>query len=286
MPIDQPEEKWFQKPGVFSPDQIIMPPTEALLSPAKSPACEPAKTDAGPQSDIIPGVLNLNDPRLLTLPPEKIYSKAFLTKPSGPIAIVIKSPAQTGGTGTPAAMRPKVAQNAAKIAAPGTQGVTKKVFNQGFELFPVNLAPRSLRSPGVDDKKVSSEPPPGDVNAPVQRTVCISSYVTPSENIALMAAAKRLHQRKGELLRRAYFGHQAPIIVPEVNETKWRELAPLAANLNQITTKMNTNLQNPDRADGDLRPILGELKELVIRLRADLRGDSVKKAENSHESKS
>jgi len=255
------------------------------------------------------GNINLNDPALAHLPPHQIYGKAFLTRPPGPYAFVITTSAKSDGTGTPDASRlnggntpgPETPPPAVNITAPkALQGVTCKVLNQGFKLYPVHLAPRSVPSPGVEgtkkvvpviqdgDQAVPRQEPSGtehtvpvappDGNVPGLRTVCVSSYVTPAENLQLKAAAKRLHQRKGELLRRAYFESTVTIIVPEANEEKWQDLARVCANLNQIASKLNLKDKNVDEGDGDVRPILRELGEKVHHLRADLRGNSVNKS--------
>ena len=297
MPIEKRDLLWCEKPGVCSPDQ---PPTKPSKSSPPAPPIVPEKMNDRLPSDMSPGKYNWDDPRLMCLPPEQIHSQWFLSRPAGPIAFVIHSSSYTDGTGKPDAKRPGLAPTAPKIGAAGKQGVTCKVLNQGFKLYPVHLAPRYVPSPGVEgtkkvvpviqdgDQAVPRQEPSGtehtvpvappDGNVPGLRTVCVSSYVTPAENLQLKAAAKRLHQRKGELLRRAYFESTVTIIVPEANEEKWQDLARVCANLNQIASKLNLKDKNVDEGDGDVRPILRELGEKVHHLRADLRGNSVNKS--------
>jgi len=297
MPIEKRDLLWCEKPGVCSPDQ---PPTKPSKSSPPAPPIVPEKMNDRLPSDMSPGKYNWDDPRLMCLPPEQIHSQWFLTRPAGPIAFVIHSSSYTDGTGKPDAKRPGLAPTAPKIGAAGKQGVTYKVLNQGFKLYPVHLAPRSVPSPGVSGtKKVvpviqggnnatlhqgaggtqirMPATPPAVGNADL-RTVCISSYVTPGENLQLTAVSKRLHQRKGEVLRRAYFDNQVTITVPEPNEEKWRDLARVCANLNQIAYQLNQKEKNLDESDGDLRPLLKELLDKVQHLRADLRGNSVNKS--------
>ena len=66
--------------------------------------------------------------------------------------------------------------------------------------------------------------------------------------------------------------------MPEPNEEKWRDLARVCANLNQIAYQLNQKEKNLDESDGDLRPLLKELLDKVQHLRADLRGNSVNKS--------
>lgn len=71
--------------------------------------------------------------------------------------------------------------------------------------------------------------------------------------------------------RAAALGRQfkAPRQIPELNQVAWRELAPLASNLNQLAHTRNAGGQ----IDADqLAQVLHQVRQLLADLRADLIG--------------
>ena len=58
-----------------------------------------------------------------------------------------------------------------------------------------------------------------------------------------------------------------PRVVPEVNQAAWRDLAQALGNLNQLARHANEG-----RIEGDLAPVLEDLRTQVVSLRAALLG--------------
>lgn len=78
--------------------------------------------------------------------------------------------------------------------------------------------------------------------------------------------ASRGSVTRGEFVRRAALS-AVPRVVPEVNREAWVELARLSANLNQLVRHLN------ERRPGTPPSVtLDELRDAVVRLRADLIG--------------
>jgi hypothetical protein len=78
--------------------------------------------------------------------------------------------------------------------------------------------------------------------------------------------ASRGSVTRGEFIRRAALS-APPRVVPEVNRAAWVELARLSANLNQIARHLNEG-----GAETPAQGQLAELRDAVVRLRADLIG--------------
>lgn len=74
----------------------------------------------------------------------------------------------------------------------------------------------------------------------------------------------------GEYLRALVFNRRArlPRQVPAVNAAAWTALAPVVANLNQLARHANEGRV----VDGDLLPVLDEMRSRVVALRAALLG--------------
>jgi small-conductance mechanosensitive channel len=66
---------------------------------------------------------------------------------------------------------------------------------------------------------------------------------------------------------------QPPLVIPQINESQWRELARLAANLNQIAARLNSG----EAPDAELPALLQEIRRILAEIRAALIG-----AEGTH----
>ena len=101
------------------------------------------------------------------------------------------------------------------------------------------------------------------------RTERISVPVTPDEKarVATLARGAGL----ATYVRAAALGRQfkAPRQIPELNREAWRDLAPLAANLNQLAHSKNLGGQiDADR----LAELLHQVRQLLHQVRGDLIG--------------
>lgn len=105
-----------------------------------------------------------------------------------------------------------------------------------------------------------------------QRRHAVTCRLTDAERDHVDASRGRV--TRGEFLRRAALS-APPHVVPEVNRAAWVELARLSANLNQIARRLNEG-----GAETPAPSQLAELRDCVVRLRADLIGLEVPDGES------
>lgn len=87
------------------------------------------------------------------------------------------------------------------------------------------------------------------------RTHCVSVRLNRDE--LSMLNAKRGPMKQGEWLRCAALD-KLPLVVPEINQEKWRELARAAANLNQISRSLHLcNDINTEELDQIRKDLMG-----------------------------
>jgi hypothetical protein len=95
-----------------------------------------------------------------------------------------------------------------------------------------------------------------------------SIRVTQTELAHIEALAEIHNLRVSDLVRRLVLGRRLPRPVPRINLEAWAKLGPLAGNLNQHIKAIHQG-----RAAGVPLPLLHELRQLLDRLRAALRGE-------------
>ena len=98
------------------------------------------------------------------------------------------------------------------------------------------------------------------------RTHCVSVRLSDAELLRLKTDAAAQHKELADVLRDAYLNGPRPS-VPPVNLEVWRELSRPLANLNQIAAHLNAG-----RMPEDARPLLAQLKDGILNLRAALLG--------------
>jgi hypothetical protein len=101
-----------------------------------------------------------------------------------------------------------------------------------------------------------------------RRRHCVSVRLNTAELAKVQAWTGGATRRKklGQVLRDAALGRGA-VVVPQVNQTRWEELARTLSNLNQIAYHLNSG-----RIPEDVRPLLRDLLKEVRDLRAELHG--------------
>ena len=275
MPIEPPQPKknlaevndniarWnakkaqFQEPDPPPSPTPIPPPTPPPTPPI---APNPIATGAAlPQTGVLASGTNPIDTDFAT--PHASPPVAPAVNPTAPepiSALCLPAPAAGAGDAVP--------PEAAMPIAGREQGVTPDALNASS----VNLAFRSLCSQkgGNGDVKPSpdtSEPDGGD--AADIRVLGVTARLTDAEYCQLKADAKRRRKRMGALLRLAYFDGGTAVIVPELNQKKWAELAHSLTNINQITRHLNSGTAP---AIDELRPLLADVLKEIHGLRADL----------------
>lgn len=101
-----------------------------------------------------------------------------------------------------------------------------------------------------------------------RRLHCVSVRLNAAELAKVQTWTRGAAHRKklGQVLRDAALG-RTTVVVPQVNQTCWEELARTLSNLNQLAYHLNSG-----RIPEDVRPLLRTLLKEVRDLRAELHG--------------
>ena len=113
-------------------------------------------------------------------------------------------------------------------------------------------------------------------SAAENRTVFVTVRLTEDEAEEVVAHAQAVGLSVSALMRRRVLGHPLPKgSAPAINLTAWREFAPMAANLNQLTTHANQQRLKDGAAILDLvqvKALLSKVSDQTQKIRLLLIG--------------
>ncbi len=123
----------------------------------------------------------------------------------------------------------------------------------------------------ADDAAPPEAPAPSPSTAPGRREVRYTLYLSPEELATLRERAARTKTPAlSAYIRQAALGRAPAQAIPTVNQQAYRELARLAANLNQVAHHLNQGAIVTVGPGQQFSRDIAELTELVRRLRLDL----------------